>query len=74
MPIYEYICLDCNERFETLRPMNEADTPIDCELCTGNQTSRVLTVFYAKSSDRAITGGTAGCNTCSSHACATCSI
>ena len=28
MPIYEYACLDCGEKFETLRSMNEADTPI----------------------------------------------
>jgi len=23
MPIYEYICLDCKEKFETLRPMRK---------------------------------------------------
>ena len=33
MPIYEYVCLDCGERFETLRSMKDADAPITCRQC-----------------------------------------
>ena len=42
MPIYEYICLDCGNRFEELRPMKDADAPVDCEQCESEHTSRML--------------------------------
>lgn len=38
MPIYEYACLDCGERFETMRSMKDADAPISCRLCESLRT------------------------------------
>ncbi len=49
MPLYEYVCLDCLNRFEVLRPMIEADAPIACENCESERTSRALSLFYAQS-------------------------
>jgi len=49
MPLYEYVCLDCLNRFDVLRPMVEADAPIACEECESGHTSRALSVFYAQS-------------------------
>lgn len=72
MPIYEYICLDCRQRFEALRPMKAADAPIACEFCQGQQTSRLLSVFFASSSGKVVAGGSSGCASCSSGACASC--
>jgi putative FmdB family regulatory protein len=52
MPIYEYICLDCNTVFDELRPMAKADAPIVCEDCESEHTSRMLSVFFAHSEGR----------------------
>ncbi len=35
MPIYEYVCQDCEKVFETIRPMSQSDAPIPCALCGG---------------------------------------
>lgn len=72
MPLYEYVCLDCRSRFEILRPMREADQPIQCEQCASEHTSRCLTVFYAHGSSGALAGGGGGCASCSSGSCASC--
>ena len=67
MPLYEYFCTDCHTTFDALRPMNKADAPIHCSSCEGRHTSRVLSVFFARSESRgesqpvAGTGGGCGC-------------
>ena len=72
MPIYEYVCLDCRERFELMRPMKDADAPIACRNCESQNTSRMLSVFFAQSGGRVVAGGNGGCTGCSSTSCATC--
>jgi len=74
MPIYEYVCLECKERFEVLRPMKDADAPISCTTCTSDHTSRLLTVFFATSSGKVVAGGASGCANCSSGSCSTCGV
>ncbi|MBN1147320.1 MAG: zinc ribbon domain-containing protein [Anaerolineales bacterium] len=73
MPIYEYVCLDCKERFEVMRAMKDADAPIACQKCEGEHTSRMLSLFNAQSDGRVVAGGNSGCSTCSSASCSTCS-
>ena len=74
MPIYEYVCQDCNTKFDALRSIRDADTPITCTHCQSQKTSRMISVFFAQSSNGAITkssnGG--GCAGCSSGSCAAC--
>jgi len=72
MPIYEYKCHDCDERFELMRRMMEADSPIICQNCHSASTSRLLSLFNAQSSGRIVAGGQSSCTSCSSNACATC--
>lgn len=73
MPIYEYACLDCGERFERLRPMKDADAPITCTVCESQHTSRLLSLFNAHSGGRAVAGASSGgCGSCSGGSCATC--
>lgn len=72
MPIYEYVCLDCGERFETMRSMKDADAPINCHECESPHTSRMLSLFNAASGGRVVAGGNTGCAGCSSSSCATC--
>jgi putative FmdB family regulatory protein len=50
MPLYEYVCDDCETRFETLRPSNRMDDPADCP--RGHSSSRrVLSSFAALTRD-----------------------
>jgi putative FmdB family regulatory protein len=73
MPIYEYVCLDCGQRFETLRTMKEADAPIACVQCESGHTQRKLSVFFAQSGGRVVAGGgSKGCAGCSGGSCAGC--
>jgi len=54
MPLYEYVCLDCRTRFDALRLMKDADATIACQNCQGENTSRLLSVFFAHSDGRTI--------------------
>ena len=46
MPIYEYICHECQERFEKLirQPQNAPASP-HCPLCDSTRTKRVMSSF-----------------------------
>jgi putative FmdB family regulatory protein len=43
MPIYEYRCATCAERFEEL--VRRPDDPVTCPECGGVEAERVLSVF-----------------------------
>lgn len=45
MPLYEYYCAECRTKFDALRPMDKADTAIQCKSCESMRTSRVLSLF-----------------------------
>lgn len=47
MPIYEYSCEACGERFEALRPVESRDKPLDCPKCGHNSSEKLLSVFAA---------------------------
>lgn len=73
MPIYEYICENCHQKFDSLRSYKEADLPIACSYCQSTKTHRVLSLFSAQSGDKMITGnGNSGCSSCSGGNCASC--
>lgn len=73
MPVYEYACQDCQAKFETLRPMSQADAPIACEQCGGEHTRRSLSVCYCQSGGRPLAGSAAkSCGGCSGGSCAGC--
>jgi putative FmdB family regulatory protein len=73
MPIYEYTCKECGNRFETLRSFKDADAPIPCLSCQSIKTQRAVSVFYAQSGSRIIAGSnTSGCAGCSSGSCSSC--
>lgn len=73
MPLYEYLCSDCGKRFDALRSMREADSPIACKYCAGQKTSRQLSVFYAQSGGRSVAGtGGGSCSGCSGGTCSSC--
>ena len=45
MPLFEYACLECGNRFEELRSASAADSPSVCEECKSPRVKRLLSVF-----------------------------
>ena len=76
MPIYEYNCADCEQKFEKRRRMSQADDEIACPDCGSVDTSRGLSMFAAFSRGNGGTsvsvGGSSGCGGCASHSCGSC--
>jgi putative FmdB family regulatory protein len=74
MPIYEYICMDCDKKFDVIRRIADADKPVDCVECASQRTIRQLSVFFAQSAGKVVAGGgNGGCGGCSGGSCSSCS-
>ncbi len=75
MPVYEYVCTDCDNRFEMIRPMSRAAEPAPCPTCQ-QQSDRALSRFACFTADEngipVAVGGGGGCSSCSSSDCSTC--
>lgn len=50
MPIYEYECIKCSEKFELRRSMADSDSEIKCPKCGDEHTQKVFSVFRIASS------------------------
>jgi len=50
MPIYEYECTACGEKFELRRSMSDSDSEIKCPRCGAEKPRRVLSMFGTTSS------------------------
>ena len=75
MPIYEYSCPDCGDKFELLRSFSQVDEVALCPACN-SEARRLVSAFasFSKDSGGVTTsiGGGHSCDTCSSSSCATC--
>jgi putative FmdB family regulatory protein len=75
MPLYEYYCPVCDQKFELLRPMSRATEPAACPAGHGDA-ERVISVFsaLAKSADGDVSpvASSSGCATCSADDCSSC--
>ena len=50
MPIYEYQCTQCGERFEVRQSMGEDGSKLHCPKCTAQNPERVISSFYTPGS------------------------
>jgi putative FmdB family regulatory protein len=50
MPIYEYQCLDCGERFEVLQRMGEGAEGVTCPECGKERVSKQFSTFASGAS------------------------
>lgn len=58
MPIYEYECTACGEKFELRRSITASDSDIECPACGTTHPRRIISVFSAgTSSGSCSTGG-----------------
>ncbi len=76
MPIYEYECCNCCERFEIL--VFRSDEAVSCPKCESSNVNKMMSVFGFKSGgDKGAassrTGSTtSGCAGCAGGSCSTC--
>jgi putative FmdB family regulatory protein len=49
MPIYEYECRKCKERFEVIQRINEDTSDVQCPKCRAHKPKRVLSGFHSTS-------------------------
>jgi putative FmdB family regulatory protein len=76
MPVYEYICEDCNGKFDArVATWREADS-VNCRLCNSSHVRRVISTFAFVGNGRALStessaarpssggccGGSCGCH------------
>ncbi len=76
VPIYEYICHNCESKFELLRPLSQASEAASCPCCH-QSAERILSTFACFSTDDSgLTTPVGGnpCGGCSATSCDTCSI
>lgn len=76
MPIYEYFCDSCEQKFEML--VMGKETPA-CPTCGTEDIRRLLSACGFISKDKggetvSTSAGSSGCGTCSSTACSSCGI
>jgi putative FmdB family regulatory protein len=80
MPIYEYSCTKCQNRFEQLRPLSKSDEDSECPKCKA-PAKRTISKFVSRFKDdlsylshmaNASGGGGSSCGGCSSTNCSTC--
>lgn len=76
MPIYEYVCSDCDVKFELLRRLSQSTEGASCPHCQSNA-ERVLSVFACFSRDESgmssMIGGNS-CASCGADSCDTCAM
>jgi len=53
MPIYEYECISCGEKFELRHSMSDSSTDVKCPKCGASDTRRVFSTFATASSSGA---------------------
>lgn len=71
MPIYEYRCGKCGQKFELIRSFSEADAVCECPGCHSTDNKRQLSKVNAFSDGTSLSGSSQ-CGSCSSGNCSCC--
>ena len=50
MPIYEYRCRECGEKFEKLVRLSTSTSEIECPKCGGRRVEKLISAFSTKTS------------------------
>lgn len=70
MPIYEYVCLKCEQEFEKLV---FSTTKVDCPKCGSGDVKKKLSVFGMSGVSKPFAGtSSSGCTSCSKSSCSSC--
>lgn len=52
MPLYEYLCQDCDRRFEVLQKMGKGAEALACPHCGGQGLAKQFSTFASAGSER----------------------
>ncbi|MBE9501791.1 MAG: zinc ribbon domain-containing protein [Chloroflexi bacterium] len=76
MPIYEYSCPNCNQKFELRRSFSQADEAALCPSChvTAKKLLSSFTAFSKSAEGEFSSIGSDICSTCSATSCSTCNL
>ncbi|MCJ7745690.1 MAG: zinc ribbon domain-containing protein [Actinobacteria bacterium] len=69
MPIFEYKCKECGNRFEVLVRGKER---VSCPECSSRKLSKLFSTFGVKSGGKFMPSGGSSCDTCNATTCASC--
>ncbi len=58
MPIYEFVCLDCDKVFESL--VMSSDSEVRCPGCDSTRLERLMSTFARAAAESASLGGCSG--------------
>jgi putative FmdB family regulatory protein len=67
MPIYEFLCKKCSNKFEILTSFNSKE--VKCPNCKSKNVQKLISKFAVKSEGET---SISKCSTCSSNSCSTC--
>jgi putative FmdB family regulatory protein len=68
MPIYEYQCTQCGEKFEVRQAIGEDSSAVSCPKCHTENPKRLFSSFFSPGTNAAELSDTS-CPTCSSGVC-----
>jgi putative FmdB family regulatory protein len=68
MPIYEYQCVKCGQRFEVRQSIGEDGSSLSCAKCHAGRPKRLLSSFFRPGSIETEPSDVS-CPTCSSGVC-----
>ena len=60
MPLYEYRCASCDDRFEEFRSFSDADHGVSCPACGSEDVKRQLAAFATSTSSASGSRGSGG--------------
>ncbi len=63
MPIYEYRCEECGEKFEKLVRLSTSTSEIECPNCSGQKVEKLISTFCARMSSTTAMAPAAACST-----------
>ena len=70
MPVYEYRCKDCNEKYEILHKGQEEKDKVVCPGCNSKESKKLLSGFSANVSSSEPSCSTGSCGIPSPGGCA----
>jgi putative FmdB family regulatory protein len=68
MPIYEYECVHCGQKFEVRQAIGEDGSGLNCPKCHAGEPKRLLSSFFSRGSSET-ESSEVRCPTCSSGVC-----
>jgi len=68
MPIYEYKCAQCGEKFEVRQSVGEDGSKLNCPKCNAKNPKRLFSLFFGPSSS-ASEPSEIHCPTCTTGTC-----